>query len=756
MSSEPSRLLRIQEQILRWNKSIFHYFQTPKKGLLLLKKTVLYTGAILCILCIAWIGLRTIVLNWAFDKAVHKFETKGYSLQCRNLTFSGLFTVEFDKINLSVSRPQKTLKKQSKKIQISDSQGQNATLRMQTSKVGESYTGKNLLSCSHMKAGLAVWKFWNIGLSNLEIDSLAIDLVNLPFNCNYSGLLGDEDAENKEENATNTDPIVTLFRQFEKWIAKAPSTIRMTATSLKLEDTTGISTLLIPKTLFKNDFVHLELRAFKTSSQNVKIATQKIQKPIRLKGNIATKTESNPTAFRKEIAFVLEGEINKDDLSGHIQIAPFSNQKYVVIPVFLDGLGFEKAEFEVMELSESSGAIRADLRGGFKNFRVDDARISDTLVQIDSAYGQFICQVKDNFFELDSQSSVKLNTLSAGVFAHFQGGNNAHYACALNMPRISANKFFSSLPNGLFRNMGILKATGSLAYRFRFELHNARPEACILESKMWPSKDFAIYQWGKVDPRRINRDFNYTYWENGKPTAQFLIGPSNPNFTTLPGISPELIQCVLSSEDPDFFYHKGFYIDAFRSSIAQNYRQKRFARGGSTISMQLVKNVFLSKRKTIARKIEEILLTWLMERQSLVSKNRILEVYFNAIEWGPGIFGIAKASQFYFHKSPKEINLGECTFLASIIPMPKKVRWFLDSTGCVKQRNGHFRSLKNRLLSKDSGYIDTNVFKVCIHPEAWKQLKGKDPTPKDDTEELPMDETQSIDLSLDIINPEKK
>lgn len=742
MSSEPSRLSRIQEQILRWNKSIFRYFQTQKKGLLLLKKTVLYTGIILCTLVLAWIGLRTIVLHWAFDKAVHKFETKGYTLQCHNLAFSGLFTLQFDNINLSVSPQKQAPSTQRKNSPMSQYQGP--------------YTGKTILSCSRMKAGLAVWKFWNIGLSDLETDSLTIDLVNLPSNCNYCGLLGDDDPENREENKTNRDPIVALFRQLEKWIAKAPSNLRMTATSLKLLDTTGISTVLIPETLFKNNFIRLELRAFKNTAQHGKIAAQKTQKTIHLMGNTVHKTASNPTEFRKEIAFVLEGEIDKDDLSGHIQIAPFSNQKYVRIPIFLNGLGFEKAEFEVMELSESSGAIHADLRGGFTNFRVDDARISDTLVQIDSAHGRFVCQIKDNFFELDSQSSVKLNTVTAGVFAHFQGGNNANYACALTMPRIPANVFFSSLPNGLFRNVGILKATGSLAYRFRFELHNARPEACILESKMWPSKDFAIYQWGKVDPRRINGDFRYTYWENGMPTAQFMIGSSNPNFTSLPGISPDLIHCVLRSEDPDFFYHKGFYIDAFRSSIAQNYRQKRFARGGSTISMQLVKNVFLGRRKTIARKIEEILLTWLIERQTLVSKNRILEVYLNAIEWGPGIFGIAEASQFYFHKSPKDINLGECTFLASIIPMPKKVRWFLDSTGCVKQGNGHFRSLKNRLLSKDSGSIDTNIFKVCIHPEAWKQLKGKDPIPKEDIAELPIDETQGIDLTIDFINPEKK
>jgi hypothetical protein len=164
----------------------------------------------------------------------------------------------------------------------------------------------------------------------------------------------------------------------------------------------------------------------------------------------------------------------------------------------------------------------------------------------------------------------------------------------------------------------------------------------------------------------------------------------------------------------------------------------------------LVKNVFLGRRKTIARKVEEILLTWLMERRSLVSKNRMMEVYLNVIEWGPGIFGATEAAQVYFYKHPSELNLGECTFLASIIPMPKKVRWFLDSNGCVKSNNGHFRALKNRLLAKDSGSIDTTIFQVCLHPDAWNRLKG--PAKKRETFEVIFDNLIEMDYSEDEMN----
>jgi hypothetical protein len=416
----------------------------------------------------------------------------------------------------------------------------------------------------------------------------------------------------------------------------------------------------------------------------------------------------------------------------------------------LNGLGFQKAEFEVSELGESFGAIHADLQGGFMGLQVDDERISDTLVQIDSAHGRFVCDVKDGFFELDSQSTVRVNQISANIFAQYQGGNNPKYALGLYMPQLSANAFFSSLPEGLFRNIGIPKATGTLEYRFQFAMEHEKPRDCVLESRMWPSTDFTIVQWGNVDPSLMNGSFTYTYWDKGEPVARFEVGGENGNFTPLESISQDLVRCVLRSEDPDFFHHQGFYMDAFRSSIAQNYRQKRFARGGSTISMQLVKNVFLGRRKTIARKVEEILLTWLMERRSLVSKNRMMEVYLNVIEWGPGIFGATEAARFYFHKHPSELTLGECTFLASIIPMPKKVRWFLDSNGCVKSNNGHFRALKNRLLAKDSGSIDTAVFQVCIHPDAWNRLKG--PAKKREDIENPLDdEAEETEIPLEAI-----
>ena len=168
------------------------------------------------------------------------------------------------------------------------------------------------------------------------------------------------------------------------------------------------------------------------------------------------------------------------------------------------------------------------------------------------------------------------------------------------------------------------------------------------------------------------------------PQRPILVGAENPNFTPLNQISPYLQKCVLTSEDPSFFSHRGFINEAFKQSILKNIRTKKFSRGASTISMQLVKNVFLTREKTVSRKLEEILLVYILENNRISSKERMLEVYFNIIEWGPNVYGIGEAAQFYFQKNPSDLTLQECLFLATIIPKPRKFMWQFDPEGRLK------------------------------------------------------------------------
>src|SRR5690606_596803 len=137
-----------------------------------------------------------------------------------------------------------------------------------------------------------------------------------------------------------------------------------------------------------------------------------------------------------------------------------------------------------------------------------------------------------------------------------------------------------------------------------------------------------------------------------------------------------------------------------RTSIATNYKEKAFKRGGSTISMQLVKNVFLSRNKTLVRKLEEILIVWLMESTRTVSKERMYEVYLNIIEWGRNVYGITEAARYYFGKHPSQLTLGESIYLASIVPRPKTGLYAFNYEGRLKPYIGRYFNYIGNIMAR--------------------------------------------------------
>lgn len=154
-------------------------------------------------------------------------------------------------------------------------------------------------------------------------------------------------------------------------------------------------------------------------------------------------------------------------------------------------------------------------------------------------------------------------------------------------------------------------------------------------------------------------------------------------------ISPNLKRAVLAGEDAKFFGHDGFDREALEKAMKENWEKKQFVRGASTISQQLIKNLYLSESKNPFRKLKEALLTWQMERE--LSKERILELYLNVIEWGDGIYGAEAASQFYFHKSATGLSVDEAAYLAAMIPNPRTVFNPQKNAKRVKRR-------KNKIL----------------------------------------------------------
>jgi membrane carboxypeptidase/penicillin-binding protein PbpC len=132
----------------------------------------------------------------------------------------------------------------------------------------------------------------------------------------------------------------------------------------------------------------------------------------------------------------------------------------------------------------------------------------------------------------------------------------------------------------------------------------------------------------------------------------------------------------MTCEDGRFRRHRGFDHEAIHNSVRENLRARKFLRGASTISMQLAKNLYLGREKTISRKLQELILTTYLEQA--LTKDQIMELYLNVVEFGPMTFGIGNASSRYFNKHPASLSLGQSMYLASILPAPSRQHFGKD------------------------------------------------------------------------------
>jgi len=163
-------------------------------------------------------------------------------------------------------------------------------------------------------------------------------------------------------------------------------------------------------------------------------------------------------------------------------------------------------------------------------------------------------------------------------------------------------------------------------------------------------------------------------------------------------ISPHLIRAVIISEDIAFFWHHGIDWAELKIVIRQDITRKGFYRGGSTITMQLARLLFLSPRKTPLRKVKEILIAKILERK--LSKRRILELYLNLVEWGPHIYGAQAASMHYFGIPASKLTRKQACALAAVLPSPKKWNPLNPSKGVEKR----IRIIYERLLKYEQKF----------------------------------------------------
>lgn len=398
---------------------------------------------------------------------------------------------------------------------------------------------------------------------------------------------------------------------------------------------------------------------------------------------------------------------------------------------------FDSIRLNLANIDKDGSELHIDGYTSIANLKINHPKIANKDVVIKNARFDYRFLLGDDFISIDSTSSMQLNKIKVKPYVSYNTEKDTVYTLKVVIPKMKAQDFIVSLPDGLFTHFQGMEATGNFDYKLDFKFNKNKPNTLVFDSKI-NKENLRITKYGEANLNKLNGEFVYRAIIQNIQQRPILVGNANLNYTPLDQISPYLRKSVLTTEDPSFFSHRGFINEAFKQSILKNIRTKKFSRGASTISMQLIKNVFLTREKTLSRKLEEILLVYILENNRIVSKERMLEVYFNIIEWGPNVYGIGEASHFYFQKPPSALNVDECLYLATIIPKPRKFMYQFNDQGNLKDyavKNQKF--LKNLMFRRGLLIPEDTIgqLPVYISGNARSLIKIKTP----DSTAVPVD-----------------
>jgi hypothetical protein len=454
---------------------------------------------------------------------------------------------------------------------------------------------------------------------------------------------------------------------------------------------------------------NLDLQNFKMTFADDSNTVKLLAKTALIKdGNLTSTIDVND----HESTWHFAGKMHPSDKE--IDVKLYADGKKVELPLiekkFKLKLNFDTLTTRLDKVEHGDDQTQIFTYCSVKNLLINHPSLSATNVIIPNGSVDANLFVGDKYVSLDSSSVIHLKKLDIHPYIKYKLSPVKMYTLKVHTDWQDAQNFFDSFPTGLFESLDGIQVAGKLRYNMHFFMDTSNPDDLQFESGL-AKQNFRILKFGKTDLSRLNKEFVYTPYELGKPMPPRTVGPSNPYFTTLNNIAPELRYAVMTAEDPSFLTNRGFVQESLRKSIAEDFKEKRFKRGGSTISMQLVKNAFLSRQKTLTRKFEEILIVWLIQNGQIMSKDRMLEVYFNIIEWGKNVYGIGEASRYYFDKTPSQLNLGESIYLASIVPSPKNGLYAFEPDGSLRYRlHGYFRLIGNLMAKRGWAQPDSSAY----------------------------------------------
>jgi hypothetical protein len=294
-----------------------------------------------------------------------------------------------------------------------------------------------------------------------------------------------------------------------------------------------------------------------------------------------------------------------------------------------------------------------------------------------------------------------------------------------SLPRTSCDAAVHAIPRDLLAETAGFRLSGNIAASIDAAIDSRALDETTLRIHVANACEFTAFP-EMADVARFLGPFVHRVEEPDESVFEMETGPGTSEWTSISEISPFLVHAVLGHEDSSFFTHSGFAPWAIRDALVRNLRAGRYVLGASTITMQLVKNVFLHREKTLARKIQEVLLTWWIE--SAMEKERILELYLNVIEYGPAVYGIRHAAEHYFGRAPSELSPAESAYLALILPNPPAFHEQYEQGEIPRAFRGRIASFV-RILGSRGRYDDAAVAAGVAEAETLSFHREGDPPP---------------------------
>jgi penicillin-binding protein 1A len=283
------------------------------------------------------------------------------------------------------------------------------------------------------------------------------------------------------------------------------------------------------------------------------------------------------------------------------------------------------------------------------------------------------------------------------------------FSLAVRAQSLDFGALVAALPAGLAPPPSAPRPPGTLDAHLELAGSLVAPSAWTVAARL----DLArLREAGRRAPAALRHPFRHQP-DAGDPGSAFVVGPANPDFVPIAELPEHVVRAVTTAEDAGFFAHAGFDFDELRNALAAGAEAGRLARGGSTITQQLAKNLFLSPERTLARKAREAVIAVALEAS--LPKRRLLEIYLNVAEWGPGLWGIGPAARHWFGKDARELTPKEAAFLASVIPSPVRYHAMFERGRASQAWEARVNGLLFR-MTEQGALTDDELFEGLASP----------------------------------------